>query len=375
MAKRDYYEVLGVDRSASDDEIKRAYRGLAKKFHPDVNPDDKEAEAKFKEAAEAYEVLSDAQKRAAYDQYGHDGPSFAGGGGAGGFEGFGFGGFEDILESFFGGGGTRRRGGPARGTDLRYDLTIAFEEAVFGIKKDIPISRNENCDTCGGSGAKPGTQPVTCSACGGSGQVTRVHNTALGRMQSVETCSACRGEGKIVKDPCPKCQGKGKMRKSRTITVTIPAGIDDGQAISLRGEGEPGTRGGGAGDLYIYVNVKPSRVFQRQNTNLYCDVKIPFTRAALGGEIEVPTLEGTEKQSIPEGTQPGHVIRLRGKGVPALRTGNRGDLFAKVEVEVPKRLSHQQRQALEAFEEAMGEGSGKKEGFFDRVKEALSGDQ
>ncbi len=386
MAKRDYYEVLGVSRTASDDEIKKAYRQLAKKYHPDVNPGDAQAEASFKEASEAYENLSDEQKRAAYDRFGHDAPQGAGGG-AGGFGGFGGGfggfGFEDIIDSVFGGfGGQRRRNGPARGNDLRYDLSILFEEAVFGIRKEIQITRNENCPDCAGSGAKTGTQPETCSACGGTGQTTRTQNTAFGRFQTVETCPNCRGEGKTIKDPCPKCQGKGRIRRSQRKTVNIPAGISDGQSMVLRGEGEPGARGGETGDLYIYISVKPHKIFKRQDNDLYCDLSIPFVKAALGGDIDIPTLEGKASQTLAEGTQPGTVLRVRGQGVPSIRGGQRGDLYAKINVEVPRKLSQTQKDALREFDEAMAgkkpehdqesPRGKKKERFVDRVKDAFN---
>ncbi len=292
-------------------------------------------------------------------------------------------GFEDIIDSVFGGfggfGSQRRRNGPSRGNDLRYDLSIQFEEAVFGVKREISITRNENCPDCSGTGAKPGTSPETCQHCGGSGQVTRTQNTAFGRFQSVEPCPVCHGEGKIVRDPCPKCQGKGRVRRSQKRNVTIPAGIADGQSMILRGEGEPGARGGDAGDLYIYVTVRPHKYFSRQDNDLYCDLKIPYARAALGGEIEIPTLEGVARQTLAEGTQPGTVLRVRGQGVPSVRGGQRGDLYAKVTIEVPKKLTPAQRDALREFDDILAgrknpaeekQKGDKKEGFFDRVKDA-----
>ena len=379
MAKRDYYEVLGVERGASDAEIKSAYRRLAKKYHPDLNPGDKEAEAAFKEVSEAYEVLSDDQKRARYDQFGHEDPTMGGGGYS---YGGGAGGFEDIFETIFGGGGgfggfggfgggSRQNNGPVRGDDLRYNLTISFEEAVFGCKKEITITRNENCDNCGGTGAKPGTQPVTCDQCHGTGTVTRVQQTMLGAMRTQTTCPKCGGEGKIISDPCPKCSGKGTVRRSRTITVTIPAGIDNGQALTLRGEGEPGKRGGGAGDLYVAISVRPHRKFRRDGQNLYSEMNISFAQAALGDELNIETLKESVKETISEGTQPDHVLRVKGQGVPYLRNpSQRGDLFVTLKVEVPKRLNEKQRMALKLFDEAMGgKVSGTGSGFKNAVKE------
>ncbi len=359
MAKRDYYEVLGVERGASDAEIKSAYRRLAKKYHPDLNPGDKQAEAAFKEVNEAYEVLSDDQRRSRYDQFGHEDPTQAGGYGS--YAG-GAGGFEDIFETIFGGGfggfgGARQAqsNGPVRGSDLRYNLTINFEEAVFGCKKEINVARNENCDQCHGSGAKPGTSPKTCDQCHGTGQVTRIQQTMLGSMRTSSPCPKCGGEGKIISDPCPKCGGKGTVRRQRTITVTIPAGIDNGQALTLRGEGEPGKRGGPAGDLYVAISVRPHRKFRRDGQNLYSEMNISFAQAALGDEVEIETLQTPVKENIPEGTQPGHVLRVRGQGVPSLRApAQRGDLFVTLKVEVPKRLNEKQRMALRLFDEAMG---------------------
>lgn len=385
MAKRDYYEVLGVERGASEAEIKSAYRRLAKKYHPDLNPGDKEAEAAFKEVNEAYEVLSDDQRRARYDQFGHEDPT-AGGGYGGAYTG-GAGGFEDIFETIFGGGfggfggGARQAAnGPVRGNDLRYNLTINFEEAVFGCKKEINIARNENCDQCHGTGAKPGTSPKTCDQCHGTGQVTRIQQTMLGAMRTTTTCPKCGGEGKIVTDPCPKCSGKGTIRRQRSITVTIPAGIDNGQALTLRGEGEPGKRGGGSGDLYVAISVRPHRKFRRDGVNLYSEMNISFAQAALGDELDIETLQTPVKETIPEGTQPGQVLRIKGQGVPNLRSpSQRGDLFVTLKVEVPKRLNERQRMALRLFDEAMGgKASGASRGdnwkksvkeFFDKFKD------
>lgn len=379
LAKRDYYEVLGVERGASEAEIKSAYRRLAKKYHPDLNPGDKEAEAAFKEVNEAYEVLSDDQRRARYDQFGHEDPTAGGYGGYSSYGG-GAGGFEDIFETIFGGGGfagfggsARQNNGPVRGNDLRYNLTINFEEAVFGCKKEINIARNENCDQCGGSGAKPGTSPVTCDQCHGTGQVTRVQQTMLGSMRTSAPCPKCGGEGKIISDPCPKCSGKGTIRRQRTITVTIPAGIDNGQALTLRGEGEPGKRGGGAGDLYVAISVRPHRKFRRDGVNLYSEMNISFAQAVLGDELDIETLKEPVKETITEGTQPGQVIRVKGQGVPTLRNpSQRGDLFVTLKVDVPKRLNEKQRMALKLFDEAMGgktAGANRGDNFRKSVKE------
>lgn len=379
LAKRDYYEVLGVERGASEAEIKSAYRRLAKKYHPDLNPGDKEAEAAFKEVNEAYEVLSDDQRRARYDQFGHEDPTA--GGNYGSYTTYtGGSGFEDIFETIFGSGGfggfggsARQNNGPERGNDLRYNLTINFEEAVFGCKKEINIARNENCDNCGGTGAKPGTSPVTCDQCHGTGAVTRVQQTMLGSMRTSAPCPKCGGEGKIISDPCPKCGGKGTVRRQRTITVTIPAGIDNGQALTLRGEGEPGKRGGPSGDLYVAISVRPHRKFRRDGVNLYSEMNISFAQAALGDELSIETLKESVRETIPEGTQPDTVLRVRGQGVPSLRNpSQRGDLFVTLKVEVPKRLNEKQRMALKLFDDAMGgkaAGSNRGDSFRKSVKE------
>ena len=320
--KRDYYEILKVDRNASSDDIKRAYRKLAKKYHPDVNPGDKTAEARFKEANEAYEILSDQDKRAKYDQFGHAGvdPNGFGGGGFGDFD---FGGFGDIFETFFGGGtgfgASGRRNGPQKGRDIQTSVEVAFEEAAFGVEKEINIFRMENCDTCHGTGAKPGTEAKTCTTCHGTGQVQYKQQTPFGQFVNVKTCDSCRGEGKVISNPCKFCHGKGKVRKSKTIKVDIPAGIDDGQTISLRGEGEPGTKGGVQGNLYITVTIRPHPLFQRQGNDVICEIPITFVDASLGAELEVPTLDGKVKYSIHEGTQTGTVFRLKNKGIPHIR--------------------------------------------------------
>lgn len=377
--KRDYYEVLGVEKSASDADIKKAYRKLAKQYHPDVNPGDNAAEAKFKEANEAYEVLSDSQKRAQYDQFGHAGmdPNAYGGGFNGGFGDFDFGGIGDIFETFFGGSGFggrsgRSKNGPQKGADLKYAMEISFEEAAFGVEKEITIGRMENCNTCGGTGAKPGTSPVTCKHCNGTGQVQVKQNTPFGQFVNVKTCDVCHGEGKIITDPCGTCSGKGKIRKNVKIKINIPAGIDDGQTISLRGEGEPGLKGGPAGDLYISIRVRAHSLFQRQGNDVICDIPITFVQAALGAELEVPTLDGKVKYNIPEGTQTGSVFRLKSKGIPFIRGNGRGDQYVKVNVEVPKKLNERQKDILKEFAEISGdETHEERKGFFDKMKDAF----
>ncbi len=375
MAKRDYYEVLGVSKTASDDELKKAYRTLAKKYHPDLNGGDKECEEKFKEVNEAYEVLSDPQKRARYDQFGHEDPRTGGAGGYGDFTGGFGGGFDDIFSAFFGGGfgGAQRARGPERGNDLRYDLTITFEEAAFGCEKEITVTREENCEECGGTGAKKGTSPTTCPTCKGTGQVQSFINTPIGRVSNVRVCDACHGSGKIIKDPCPKCNGRGRVRRNRKISIKIPAGIDNGMQIPLRRQGEPGLRGGENGDLYIFVTVRPHKLFTRENYDLYCDVTVSFTQAALGGEIDVPTLNGMTKYNLPEGTQPGAVVRLRGQGIQNLRGAGKGDLYIKINVEIPRRLTEKQKELLRQFDESVtGKEYEGKKSFFDRVKDAFS---
>ena len=377
MDKRDYYEVLGVAKTATDDEIKKAYRTLAKKYHPDLNGGDKDCEAKFKEVNEAYEVLSDPQKRARYDQFGHEDPRAGGaGGGYGDFTGGFGGGFDDIFSAFFGGGfggGGQRARGPQRGDDLRYDLTITFEEAAFGCEKEISVTRDENCEECGGTGARKGTQPTQCPTCHGTGQVQSFVNTPIGRVSNVRVCDACHGQGTIINDPCPKCSGRGRVRRNRKITINIPAGIDNGMQIPLRKQGEPGLRGGENGDLYIFVTVKPHKLFTRENYDLYCDVTVSFTQAALGGEIDVPTLNGMIKHNLPEGTQPGTVIRLRGQGIQNLRGAGKGDLYIKVNVEIPRKLTDKQKELLMQFDETLtGKEYEAKKSFFERVKDAFS---
>lgn len=373
MSKRDYYEVLGVSKDASEADIKKAYRKLARKYHPDVNPGDKEAEGKFKEAAEAYDVLSDSQKKARYDQFGHAGTDPQGGFGAGGFGGGDFGGgFGDIFDMFFGGGG--RRQGPQKGDDLRYDLDISFEEAAFGLEKDIKIPRWENCDQCKGTGATPGTDAKTCPTCHGSGQVQFTQNTPFGRFVQSKTCQQCHGEGKIIEKPCKQCQGRGKVRKNKKIHVKIPAGVDTGSRLRISGEGEPGAKGGPPGDLYVFIQVRKHKFFQREGNEVICEMPLSFVQAALGDEIEVPTLDGKVKLKIPEGTQTGTHFRLKGKGIPSLRGYGRGDQHVIVSILTPTKLSEKQKELLKEFAELSGETpqSGGK-GFFERMKDAFTG--
>ena len=373
--KRDYYEVLGVDKSADDATIKAAYRKLAKKNHPDVNPGDKDAEERFKEINEAYQVLSNPQKRAEYDQYGHDGPQASGfgGGGYGDFSG-GFGGFEDLFSTFFGGGAAgARSNGPVPGDDLRYDLTISFEEAALGCEKEINLVRDEECPNCHGSGAAPGSKVETCSTCNGSGQERVVSNTPFGRMQNIRTCSRCHGSGRIITEPCPKCKGRGKVRVSKRRTIKVPAGIADGQVLTIRGQGGLGERGGQPGDLLIVVSVKPHKLFKRRDDNLYIDVPLTFTQAALGAEVDVPTLGKPVKYKFPEGTQPGRVFVIRGEGVPHLRGGGKGDLYVTAVVEIPTKVTEKQKSLLREFDEsASGNQYEKKKNFFERVRGMFS---
>jgi molecular chaperone DnaJ len=366
-AKRDYYEVLGVNRESTQDEIKRAFRRLARQYHPDVNKNS-DAEARFKEINEAYEILSDADKRAAYDRYGHAGPQA-------GFGGFGdFGGIEDIFESFFGGmrtGPTRR--GPARGADLRYDLTIEFVEAVFGCEKEIIVPRHELCPQCQGSGAEPGTQPIRCPQCNGTGEVRRQQQTFLGSFVQVTTCPRCQGEREIVTSPCTNCRGRKVVQVERSISVKIPAGVDDGTRIRLAGEGEPGARRGPAGNLYVVLRVKPHPVFRRQDNNILLELDLNVAQAALGDKLKVPTLDGDEELAIPAGTQTGEVFKLRGKGVPHLRRNGRGDQLVMVHVLTPTKLSRQQKDLLKELSKTLGKEvvHQPEKGLFDRVKEAI----
>ena len=366
MSKRDYYEVLGVSKGADDREIKKAFRRMAMKYHPDRNPDDKGAEESFKEVNEAYEVLSDKQKRAAYDQYGHDAGQ-QGFGGGGGFEG----GFGDIFGDVFGdmfGGGRGGRQGPRRGSDLQYTMELTLEEAVRGVEKNIRIPTLVNCDPCGGTGAKKGSSPVTCTTCNGVGQV----RMSQGFIQFQQTCPACNGAGQMIKDPCPSCHGHGRVEKTKNLSVKIPAGVDEGDRIRLSGEGEASANGGPAGDLFVQMHIKRHEIFERDGTHLYCEVPISIIDATLGGELEVPTLDGRVKLKVPAETQTGKQFRLRGKGVKSVRGGPVGDLLVRVVVETPVKLSSRQKELLREFQEEMESGSGKnsprKTGFFDSVK-------
>jgi len=356
MSKRDFYEVLGVAKGATADELKKAYRRLAMKHHPDRNPDDAEAEARFKEAKEAYEVLSDAQKRSAYDQYGHAGVEQNGMGGAGGMGGQGFGDiFGDVFGDIFGGGGRGRQGGPYRGADLRYELSLSLEEAVLGHDAEVSFQSLKECSTCDGDGAKPGTDKKTCDTCGGVGQVRRQQ----GFFSVQQTCPDCRGEGRIIEDPCTECRGQGRVQQSRTLSVKVPAGVDTGDRIRLSGEGEAGQAGGPPGDLYVEVRVMPHAVFERDGGDLSCKVPLAFTAAALGGEVKVPTLSGEVSLKIPAGTQSGKVFRLRGKGVKQVRGGGPGDLYCRVDVETPKELTKEQKDLLEQFQASLASGGDK----------------
>ena len=359
--KRDYYEVLGVSKSADDAEIKKAYRNLAKKYHPDMNPGDKEAEVKFKEVNEAYDVLSDSAKRSKYDQYGHaafDPASGMGGGaGFGGFGDFGFD-FGDIFSSFFGGGGgSTRRNGPIRGDNIAVRLTLTFEEAVFGCKKEITYHKVQKCAECEGSGAAKGTSPKTCSTCGGSGQVRVQQRSPFGVIQTTKQCDACHGTGKIIEKKCEKCRGNGLVKVPKSLSVTIPAGIDDGQQIGLKYQGNDGMNGGAAGDLQIIISVRPHSVFERDGDDLYCEVPITYAEATLGAEIDIPTLEGTQKFTIPEGTQTGTVFTLKGKGVTRVNSKYRGNLYVTVTVEVPKNLNSEQKDLLRKFADSCKESN------------------
>ena len=367
MSKRDYYEVLGVAKNASDDDIKKAYRKLAMKFHPDRNPDDKGAEEKFKEAKQAYEVLSDSDKRAAYDQFGHAGVDGQAGMGGGGFGSGGFSdAFSDIFGDIFGGGGAGRRDRVYRGADLRYNLEIELEEAARGTETKIRIPTLEVCGTCHGSGAKPGTQPTTCATCGGHGQV-RIQQ---GFFSVQQTCPRCGGTGKMIADPCPSCHGEGRVKKHKTLSVKIPAGVDSGDRIRLGGEGEAGVNGGPPGDLYVVIHLKEHPVFKRNGDDLHCEMPISFATAALGGEVEIPTLDGHAKIKIPPETQSGKVFRLRGKGIKGVRSHAPGDLMCHMQIETPVNLSERQRELLREFESlSPGRNNNPRaQSFMDKVK-------
>jgi len=375
--KRDYYEVLGINKGASEDEIKRAYKKLARKYHPDMNPGDKEAEEKFKEVNEANEVLSDPTKKARYDQFGFAGvdPNYgAGAGGAYGDAGFDFGDLGDIFGSFFGGGfggfgGQQRRNGPQRGESIRVSVSISFTEAAFGCEKDVTLERSEDCPTCHGSGCAEGTTPEICPECRGSGTVQVRRQTPMGVFATTTTCPKCGGQGKIIHQPCADCRGSGRARKRRTVKVSIPAGIDNGQTISLRGQGHAGKNGGSAGDLLITVMVKPHELFRRDGTSVFCEAPITFTQAVLGAELEIPTIDGKVKYTIPEGTQTGTVFRLRGKGIPVLNGRGRGDQYVTVTIETPRNLNKEQKEALRKFSETLGESNYEEQkSFFKKFK-------
>lgn len=386
---KDYYKILGVSKDATDEEIKKAFRKLAKANHPDAQQDEaakKQAEIKFKEINEAYSVLSDKTKRAQYDRFGSNFEQ-AGFGGQGGYYSNGFGGFdfsgfnggmgididlEDILGSVFGGGfgggfNSSKREGPTKGADLRYNMNITFEEAAFGTSKQISITRNEQCHTCHGSGAKPGTNPVTCDKCGGKGKVQATQNTIMGTFSTVKTCDKCGGTGKIIPTPCEACSGKGTIRKSRKIDINIPAGIDNGQAISLRGEGDVGKKGGMPGDLFVVVNVMSHPIFTRKGHDIFATIKVPYTKLVLGGTVKVPTLEGESEINIPDGTQVGSVIKIKEKGIPNIHGKGRGNIEYTIQVDIPKRLNDKQKEALKSFADIMGEEVQiKKKGFWNK---------
>ena len=372
MSKRDYYEVLGVDRSAADQEIKKAYRRIAMKYHPDRNPDDQDADAKFKEATEAYDVLMNAEKRSAYDQFGHAGVDQNMGGGFQGGASFSdiFG---DVFGDIFGGGGGGGRQGPQRGSDLRYTMEVSLEEAVRGATREIKVPTLQHCDTCDGSGAKPGSNPVTCGSCGGSGQV----RMQQGFFQVQQTCPKCRGRGKTISDPCLDCRGQGLLEKTKTLSVKVPPGVDTGDRIRLSGEGEAGPSGGPNGDLFVQIAVRQHNLFERDGRHLYCEVPINFVDAALGGELEVPTLDGKVKLKIPAETQTGKMFRLRGKGVQPVRGGPIGDLMCRAVVETPVNLNSRQKQLLEELRSTLDEGgnrqSPRQSSWFEGVKSFFDG--
>ena len=378
--KRDYYEVLGVPRTATDADIKKAFRKMAKENHPDLHPGDKEAEARFKEVNEAYEILSDSGKRSRYDQFGFAGvdPNYAAqnggfGGGFGGFDGgFDFGDLGDIFGSFFGGGfggGTRSRTGPQRGESLRTGLTITFEEAAFGCEKQVSLERVEQCESCKGTGAAPGTSPETCSNCGGSGTVQQRRQTPMGVFATTGPCPKCGGKGKIIASPCKSCGGTGQNRRRKTVKVSIPAGIDNGQIISLRDQGNAGKNGGPAGDLQIVITVQPHQLFRRDGSDVYCDAPITFTQAVLGGELEIPTIDGKVAYNLPEGTQTGTTFRLKGKGIPNVNGRGRGDQFVTVHIETPRNLNREQKDALRRFSGTLGEQNYReRKSWFDKFK-------
>ena len=375
MNNTEYYDRLGVSKDASQDEIKRSYRKMSKKYHQDINKEPG-AEEKYKEVQEAYETLSDDQKRAAYDQYGPDGAN-AGFGGQGGFGGFdggaGFGGFEDIFSSFFGGGAARNPNAPRQGDDLQYRVNLSFEEAVFGAEKEVHYNREATCKTCSGSGAKPGTSPVTCGRCHGQGVINVDTQTPLGVMRRQVTCDVCHGTGQEIKDPCQTCHGTGHEKQSHKVSVKIPAGVETGQQIRLAGQGESGFNGGPYGDLFVIINVNPSDKFTRDGSTIYYTLNISFVQAALGDTVEVPTVHGNVEMTIPAGTQTGKTFRLKGKGAPRLRGGSQGDQHVTVKIVIPTKLNDAQKEALLAFAKASGDEkiAPQKKGFFNKVKDAL----
>lgn len=374
MNNTEYYDRLGVSKDASQDEIKRAYRKMSKKYHPDINKEPG-AEEKYKEVQEAYETLSDDQKRAAYDQYGPDGANgFGGQGGFGGFNGgAGFGGFEDIFSSFFGGGATRNPNAPRQGDDLQYRVNLSFEEAIFGAEKEVHYNREATCKTCSGSGAKPGTSPVTCGRCHGQGVINVDTQTPLGMMRRQVTCDVCHGTGQEIKEPCQTCHGTGHEKQSHKVSVKIPAGVETGQQIRLAGQGEAGFNGGPYGDLFVIINVNPSDKFTRDGSTIYYTLNISFVQAALGDTVEVPTVHGNVEMTIPAGTQTGKTFRLKGKGAPRLRGGSQGDQHVTVKIVTPTKLNDAQKEALLAFAKASGDEkiAPQKKGFFNKVKDAL----
>ena len=375
--KRDYYDILGVSKSASDDELKKAYRKLAKKYHPDLNPGNKEAEAKFKEANEAYAVLSDPEKRRVYDQYGHAGMD---GQGFGGFNGAGFDiDLEDLFGSFFGGGfggGSRQRRGPKRGANLKYRMNLDFMEAAFGVDREININKEDLCDSCEGTGTSDKSEPDKCSTCQGTGQVNQRQQTLFGTVMTSRPCPACNGAGTQIKNPCHSCGGRGRRQKTKTLRVKVPAGINEGEMLTVRSEGEPGTRGGGYGDLYIEVHIKPHSVFKREGYNTYCEVPVTFVQLALGSDIEVPAIDGNQVFSLKEGTQPGERFVIRDKGIPHVNRNNqRGDHIFRVILEVPRNLTDSQKELLRQFDETCSEKNYQKRGsFFHKIKELFSKD-
>ena len=375
MNNTEFYDRLGVSKNASQDEIKKAYRKLSKKYHPDINKEPG-AEDKYKEVQEAYETLSDEQKRAAYDQYGAAGANGGFGGGAGGFGGFdgaGFGGFEDIFSSFFGGGATRNPNAPRQGDDLQYRVNLSFEEAIFGAEKEVHYNREATCKTCSGSGAKPGTSPVTCGRCHGQGVINVDTQTPLGMMRRQVTCDVCHGTGQEIKEPCQTCHGTGHEKQSHKVSVKIPAGVETGQQIRLAGQGEAGFNGGPYGDLFVIINVNPSDKFTRDGSTIYYTLNISFVQAALGDTVEVPTVHGNVEMTIPAGTQTGKTFRLKGKGAPRLRGGSQGDQHVTVKIVTPTKLNDAQKEALLAFAKASGDEkiAPQKKGFFNKVKDAL----